>query len=77
VSKKQKQKAEIKSFEKLSSKLGKVKHGVTQESILGPLLFIIYINVLSPTLNTSSEPILFTDNTSVITSSKKFYGFST
>jgi len=36
-----KQKTEIKSFEKSSSKWGTVKHGFTQGSILGPLFFII------------------------------------
>jgi hypothetical protein len=66
-----------KSFEKSSSKLGRVKHGVPQWSILGPLLFIIYINDLPPTKNTLSEPILFADDSSVITSSKNFDDSST
>jgi hypothetical protein len=72
-----KQKTEIKSFEKLSSKWGTVIHGVLQGSILGPLLFLIYINGPPPTINTLSEPILFADDISVMISSKKCDDFST
>jgi hypothetical protein len=43
---------------------------------LGPSLFIIYINDLYPTINTLSEPILFTDDTSVIISSKNLNLFA-
>jgi len=39
-------------------------------SILGPLIFIIYINNLPTTINTLSEPILLADDTCVIISSK-------
>jgi hypothetical protein len=37
----------------------------------------IYVNDLPPTINTLSELILFTDDTSVTTSSKNFEDFST
>jgi hypothetical protein len=70
-------KTEIKSLEKFSSKLGTVKHGVSQGSILGPLLFITYVNNLPSTVSTFQESILFTDDTSVIISSKNFDDFST
>ena len=48
------------------SNWGVIKHGVPQGSILGPLLFLLYINDLSKTINRKSKPILFVDDTSII-----------
>jgi hypothetical protein len=63
------QKVEIKSCnatENVFSDWGTLKNGVPQGSILGPLLFIIYINDLPRKINSISKPILFADDTSVI-----------
>jgi hypothetical protein len=59
------------SSQNFVSNWGRIKHG----SIPRPLLFIIDINYLPSTIDTMSEPIIFSDETSVIISSKKFYDF--
>ena len=49
-----------------------IKHGVPQGSILGPLLFLFYINDLPKAINNKSIPILFAyDTSTLITSPKK------
>jgi hypothetical protein len=51
---------------------GKINHGVPQGSILGPLLFLFYINGLPQTVQYNSKPTLFADDTSLIFSNPNY-----
>ena len=46
----------------------KVEHGIPQGSVLGPLLFLTFINDLPKFINDKSVPILFADDTGILVS---------
>jgi hypothetical protein len=45
-----------------------IKLGVSQGAILGPLIFLLYINDLPLLINKSSKPISYMDDTSILCS---------
>jgi hypothetical protein len=49
-----------------NSDWGKIWHGVPQRSILGSLLFLLYINDLPKIVNDNAEVVLYVDDTSII-----------
>ena len=57
------------TYNKCSSNLGNIKSGVPHGSIMGPLLFLIYVNDLSRVSEHLSY-ILFADNTNIFATGK-------
>jgi Reverse transcriptase (RNA-dependent DNA polymerase). len=60
------------SKDKTLSKWTKIKNGVLQGSILGPLIFLLYVNNLLMIINNKSIPILFADDTSILFTHSNF-----
>jgi hypothetical protein len=56
----------INSNKTIFSECGKIKHGVPQGLILGPLFFLHYTNDLPNIIADPLRPILFADDTSLI-----------
>ena len=48
------------------SNWAKVRNGVPKGSVLGPLLFLSYVNDLPKIINKTSTPIIFADDTSIL-----------
>ena len=56
----------------LSSNINHITHGIPQGSILGPLLFLVYINDFRLCLK-NSKPTMFADDTSIFIKDKNIH----
>jgi hypothetical protein len=63
------QKVRLNKNTRTESKWGEIKNGVPQGSILGPILFLLYINDLPKLTSTDTKVLLYADDTSLIVTS--------
>jgi len=54
----------------------KVRHGVPQGSVLGSVLFLLYINDLPKIINKTSAPIIFADDTRILFAHSNLINFN-
>jgi hypothetical protein len=54
------------ALDNITSEWEKIKCGVPQGSILGPMFFLIYINDLPTLINKDNNTVLFADDTSIV-----------
>ena len=52
-----------------------IKHRVPQGSVLGPTLFLLYINDLPAVINKKAIPVLFASDTSILFIHSNFMEF--
>jgi hypothetical protein len=52
-----------------------MKHRVPYSSVLSPLLFLVYVNDLSPTIKAHSKSVLFVEDANIIISHSEMYCF--
>ena len=64
------------SFIYTTSNINNIACGVPQGSVLGQLLFVLYINIL-PNISNSFKPVLFADDTNLIFSDKSITALKT
>jgi len=65
------------SYHSSYSEWDRINHGVPQGSIVGPVLFLFYINDLPKIVKYNWKPRLFADDTSFIFSNPNYLDFKT